>query len=438
MTSEDLEECCGPASSRHLQFRDRVQKTFYYGHYSDRSLPSLAVTDVAVEVLSAVAPTKRKQLDASYAMAVSRRAKISPCTLMMGILYSERLRQKNPDYLKRVSSSDLFLISMMVASKYLYDEGEDEEVFNDDWAKAGNRTVNEVNKLEMEFLASIDWSLFISNEDFLDFVNKVESRVATTHGLGRGWFTYGDLGTLLDNVNFLKTLGIFRMEILKVFCACALAYIMSLSLALSLTALASRHHHLHLRTTNGLAAPCLPTESACHFHQKAVTEVPPTLQEGGFTNGSCKFCSSSRILAQGRNSLGERSLKQGVNRQFGEDQSRFTSEHFRSVLDPYSYRMPIIPNETALTVEIVPRLSEDKTHRVIPNLSCGHSHFLSNLSSLKVLLQSAKLSTSIAKNSNTNSKMTVAEGDSLFSEILQRRRNIFNHLSSNRSYVCVA
>ena len=26
----------------------------------------------------------------------------------------------------------------MVASKYLYDEGEDEEVFNDEWAKSGN------------------------------------------------------------------------------------------------------------------------------------------------------------------------------------------------------------------------------------------------------------------------------------------------------------
>lgn len=25
----------------------------------------------------------------------------------------------------------------MVASKYLYDEGEEEEVYNDDWAKAG-------------------------------------------------------------------------------------------------------------------------------------------------------------------------------------------------------------------------------------------------------------------------------------------------------------
>lgn len=26
-----------------------------------------------------------------------------------------------------------------MASKYLYDEGEDEEVFNDDWARAGNK-----------------------------------------------------------------------------------------------------------------------------------------------------------------------------------------------------------------------------------------------------------------------------------------------------------
>lgn len=31
----------------------------------------------------------------------------------------------------------LFVCLQMVASKYLYDEGEDEEVFNDEWAKAG-------------------------------------------------------------------------------------------------------------------------------------------------------------------------------------------------------------------------------------------------------------------------------------------------------------
>jgi hypothetical protein len=40
----------------------------------------------------------------------------------------------------------------MVASKYLYDEGEDEEVFNDEWGAAGKLDVQTVNALEMDFL----------------------------------------------------------------------------------------------------------------------------------------------------------------------------------------------------------------------------------------------------------------------------------------------
>lgn len=43
----------------------------------------------------------------------------------------------------------------MVASKYLYDEGEDEEVFNDEWGTAGKLDVQTVNALEMNFLNAI-------------------------------------------------------------------------------------------------------------------------------------------------------------------------------------------------------------------------------------------------------------------------------------------
>lgn len=43
----------------------------------------------------------------------------------------------------------------MVASKYLYDEGEDEEVFNDEWGAAGKLDVQTVNTLEMNFLDAI-------------------------------------------------------------------------------------------------------------------------------------------------------------------------------------------------------------------------------------------------------------------------------------------
>ena len=40
---------------------------------------------------------------------------MSPSSLMAGMLYTRRLRKKNPSYLHQVSSSDLFLISMVNA-----------------------------------------------------------------------------------------------------------------------------------------------------------------------------------------------------------------------------------------------------------------------------------------------------------------------------------
>lgn len=283
MGMETFEGMCASAGKEHVEFRDRIHKSLYYGQYSDKSLPSLAVTDVAVEVLSSVTPTKEKSLGTSYAMAISRRARISPCTLIMGVLYSERLHLKNPDALGRVTSSDLFLISMMLASKYLYDEGEDEERFNDEWARAGSKTVDEVNKLEMEFLASIDWSLFVSNEDFMDFVNRIESRVATTQGLRRGWFTYADLCTLLDNSKFLEMLTSFRLEVVKVLCACTVAYVLSISLALSITMLAN--HSFHERFFNEHVTTCATDDQISRLNRLAVTtKISSHLEQSHGTN----------------------------------------------------------------------------------------------------------------------------------------------------------
>ena len=43
----------------------------------------------------------------------------------------------------------------MVASKYLYDEGVDEEVFNDEWAKSAGLELKDLNELERDFLSAI-------------------------------------------------------------------------------------------------------------------------------------------------------------------------------------------------------------------------------------------------------------------------------------------
>lgn len=43
----------------------------------------------------------------------------------------------------------------MVSSKFLYDDGEEDEVFMDEWAKSGNITIPELVKMEKNFLAAI-------------------------------------------------------------------------------------------------------------------------------------------------------------------------------------------------------------------------------------------------------------------------------------------
>ena len=40
----------------------------------------------------------------------------------------------------------------MMASKYLYDEGVDEEVFNDEWAENVGMDKEEINSMELDFL----------------------------------------------------------------------------------------------------------------------------------------------------------------------------------------------------------------------------------------------------------------------------------------------
>lgn len=43
----------------------------------------------------------------------------------------------------------------MVSCKFLFDDGESDEVFVDEWAASGGITINELVKLERDFLKAI-------------------------------------------------------------------------------------------------------------------------------------------------------------------------------------------------------------------------------------------------------------------------------------------
>ncbi|KAG7463984.1 hypothetical protein MATL_G00182430 [Megalops atlanticus] len=215
----------------HQKLSERVRKRLYYGLDKDSSLDALScpVTDIAVELLQKSAPSPIRKLQKKYAAHVAREACISPCAMMLALVYIERLRHRNPEYLQQISSSDLFLISMMVASKYLYDEGEEEEVFNDEWGAAGKLDVQTVNTLEMNFLKAIDWSLFTEPSEFFDILNQIETSIAEREGLKRGWFTYTDLCVLLEQSAWQQAFTSIYLHFTKLACMLGLVYLTSVA-----------------------------------------------------------------------------------------------------------------------------------------------------------------------------------------------------------------
>nr|XP_025036906.1 protein CNPPD1 [Pelodiscus sinensis] len=131
-----------------------------------------------------------------------------PCQFLPGHQQlSQRVRKRlyyswdtdcNLDHLSSPVAGEWCQRLRMVASKYLYDEGEEEEVFNDEWGAAGKVDVQTLNRLEMNFLRAIDWSLYTDPKELFDVLSWLEGRVAKKQGTQSSWFTYTDLCVLLE------------------------------------------------------------------------------------------------------------------------------------------------------------------------------------------------------------------------------------------------
>ncbi|XP_022124375.1 uncharacterized protein LOC110999568 isoform X2 [Pieris rapae] len=154
-----------------------------------------------------------RRLHADQAASIARSACVSPCALVLAILYLERLKLCNPDYLTATSPADLFLVSLMVSNKFLQDDGEDDEVICSEWAASGGLDLHQLNKLEADFLNAIEWNLYINEKTFKSGLLWLERQVAMKQALMRGFFTYTDLSVTCN-----KTL---MNELIKsICCAC--------------------------------------------------------------------------------------------------------------------------------------------------------------------------------------------------------------------------
>lgn len=226
----------------HDEISERFTKTLNYGRLPATDRPSLPLTQLAVDQFTGVGldalGEKLGRLDMARAAEMTRTACVGPSSLVLALLYLDRLRRRNPDYLTSISSADLFLVSMMVASKFLHDDGEEDEVFNDEWAQSGGMDAKEMNRLEIEFLAAIDWRIFVNTEEFQDAVKKVERDISAKGVTARGWATYTELAVLSGHPGVRDIWRMFCELTLRMSALCTAAYTAGfLSLLASVTLL---------------------------------------------------------------------------------------------------------------------------------------------------------------------------------------------------------
>jgi len=226
--NDEPEEILPQIFPSHDELSDRFCKTLYYGKLPTSDRPSLNFTHAAVDQFTSAGldalGDKLGRLDMVRAADITRNACAGPNSLVLALLYLDKLRKRNPDYLTTVSSADLFLVSLMVASKFLHDDGEEDEVFNDEWASSGGIDTKELNRLELSFLSALDWRIYVDNQEFQMAVDKIETDIAFKEVTQRGWASYTDFEVLSRNSEIQNLWNIFISYTMKMTAICVTAY----------------------------------------------------------------------------------------------------------------------------------------------------------------------------------------------------------------------
>merc|ERR1712106_248356 len=101
--NEEYEETIAQIFPTHDALSDRFCKTLYYGKQPTSDRPSLAFTNIAVDQFTNVGldalGEKLGRLDMTRAADITRHACAGPNSLVLALLYLDKLGKRNPDYL---------------------------------------------------------------------------------------------------------------------------------------------------------------------------------------------------------------------------------------------------------------------------------------------------------------------------------------------------
>ncbi|XP_031618827.1 protein CNPPD1 isoform X2 [Contarinia nasturtii] len=183
----------------HGEFLTRVQKSLYYS--DNKAKMSIPLSDYIADTFSETHDGYSLNR-LNYSTVGNLRS--TPCSLILAMIYLERLKDADPAYTKHVTPTELFLVSMMVATKFY--SGHDDEAPYVNWSECANMTPDNLLEMELSFLNAIDWKVYVSNEEFFNKVKSLEIILAQQQGMKRGFFTYLEMSSIMPSAHVAKQL----------------------------------------------------------------------------------------------------------------------------------------------------------------------------------------------------------------------------------------
>ena len=110
-----------------------------------------------------------------YVERILKYTRCSPCNLIVGLVYLQRLKDLDADGKRtRLTSYNiqrLLLTALMLASKFL----DEPHASNRQWALVGDLPVQEMNSMELEMLWLLKFSLNISRDEYDESLRQLET-----------------------------------------------------------------------------------------------------------------------------------------------------------------------------------------------------------------------------------------------------------------------
>lgn len=261
----------------HEEFLNRIKKTLYYGSPTVKCTKiSRPLADYAADIFS---ESHRGHSLSRLNFVTVGNLTVTPCSLILAMIYLDRLNVVDPAYARRITPSELFIVSMMVSTKFYC--GYDEDIYLSAWAESGNMSIDHMKELELEFLDAIGWRVYVSNHEFFEKLKSVEKVLAKRQGLARGWLTYTEL------INFLPTMTLAK-HILNYSTVIALSYtasVMTIAGAFFIASNINVPGNLLFRGTTSSTQPAQSTATGSIDTATGVSEPSTPMQQHNCSSG---------------------------------------------------------------------------------------------------------------------------------------------------------